>query len=78
MIVDSTRELGAGQTTGSRGTLMGAGAVQDACRVALLDNCQVGVDYEGSYRINWTNSLSEGVEIPYSFNFRIRRATGAA
>ena len=43
---------------------MGAGAVQDACRVALLDNCQVGVDYEGSYRINWTNSLSEGVENP--------------
>ncbi|MCH2626587.1 MAG: molybdopterin-dependent oxidoreductase [Acidimicrobiales bacterium] len=64
VIVDSTRELGAGQTTGSRGTLMGAGAVQDACRVALLDNCQVGVDYEGSYRINWTNSLSEGVENP--------------
>ena len=25
VIVDSTRELGAGQTTGSRGTLMGAG-----------------------------------------------------
>ena len=44
VIVDSTRELGAGQTTGSRGTLMGAGAVQDACRVALLDDCQVGVD----------------------------------
>ena len=64
VIVDSTRELGAGQTTGSRGTLMGAGAVQDACRVALLDDCQVGVDYEGSYRINWTNSLSEGLENP--------------
>ncbi|MDP7068564.1 MAG: molybdopterin-dependent oxidoreductase, partial [Acidimicrobiales bacterium] len=64
VIVDSTRELGAGQTTGSRGTLMGAGAVQDACRVALLDDCQLGVDYEGSYRINWTNSLSEGLENP--------------
>ena len=64
VIVDSTRELGAGQTTGSRGTLMGAGAVQDACRVALLDGCQSGVDYEGSYRINWTNSLSEGLENP--------------
>ena len=73
MIVDSTRELGAGQTTGSRGTLMGAGAVQDACRVALLDNCQVGVDYEGSYRISWTNSLSEGVEKSgYPLNFWIR------
>ena len=37
VIVDSTRELGAGQTTGSRGTLMGAGAVADACRSALAD-----------------------------------------
>ena len=64
VIVDSTRELGAGQTTGSRGTLMGAGAVQDACRNALLDGCQVGFDYEGTYRINWTNSLSEGLENP--------------
>ena len=32
VVVDTTRELGAGQTTGSRGTLMGAGAVQSACR----------------------------------------------
>ncbi|MED5292676.1 MAG: molybdopterin cofactor-binding domain-containing protein [Actinomycetota bacterium] len=64
VIVDSTRELGAGQTTGSRGTLMGAGAVQDACQRALLDGCQVGVDYEGTYRINWTNSLNEGLENP--------------
>ena len=64
VIVDSTRELGAGQTTGSRGTLMGAGAVQDACQSALLDGCQVGVDYEGTYRINWTNSLNEGRENP--------------
>ena len=64
VIVDSTRELGAGQTTGSRGTLMGAGAVQDARQSALLDGCQVGVDYEGTYRINWTNSLNEGLENP--------------
>ena len=64
VIVDSTRELGAGQTTGSRGTLMGAGAVQDACQRALLDGCRVGIDYEGTYRINWTNSLNEGLENP--------------
>ena len=64
VIVDSTRELGAGQTTGSRGTLMGAGAVQDACQSALLDGCQAGIDYEGTYRINWTNSLKEGLENP--------------
>ncbi len=64
VIVDSTRELGAGQTTGSRGTLMGAGAVADACRVALADGCQPEVDYEGEYRIDWTNSLNEGLEHP--------------
>jgi len=64
VIVDSTRELGAGQTTGSRGTLMGAGSVADACKKALADGCKVGVDYEGEYRVDWTNSLSEGVENP--------------
>ena len=64
VIVDSTRELGAGQTTGSRGTLMGAGSVADACRAAVADGCQVGVDYYGEYRVDWTNSLSEGLENP--------------
>ena len=64
VIVDTTRELGAGQTTGSRGTLMGAGSVQDACRKAMADGCRVGVDYEGEYRVDWTNSLSEGLENP--------------
>ncbi len=64
VIVDSTRELGAGQTTGSRGTLMGAGSVSDACRAAMADGCKVGVDYEGEYRVDWTNSLSEGLENP--------------
>jgi xanthine dehydrogenase molybdenum-binding subunit len=64
VIVDSTRELGAGQTTGSRGTLMGAGSVADACRNAMADGCRPGVDYEGEYRVDWTNSLSEGVENP--------------
>jgi aldehyde oxidoreductase len=64
VIVDTTRELGAGQTTGSRGTLMGAGSVQAACQAAIEGGCQVGVDYEGEYRVDWTNSLSEGVEHP--------------
>jgi xanthine dehydrogenase molybdenum-binding subunit len=64
VIVDTTRELGFGQTTGSRGTLMGAGAVQDACRSALADGCRIGVDYLGEYRVDWTNSLSEGLEHP--------------
>ena len=64
VIVDSTRELGAGQTTGSRGTLMGAGSVADACQKAIADGCKVGVDYEGEYRVDWTNSLNEGLENP--------------
>ena len=64
VLVDTPRELGAGQTTGSRGTLMGAGSVADACRVALADGCQVGVDYEGEYRVDWTNSMNDGLENP--------------
>jgi xanthine dehydrogenase molybdenum-binding subunit len=64
VVVDTTRELGAGQTTGSRGTLMGAGAVADACRVAREADCAVGVDHVGEYRVDWTNSLAEDVEHP--------------
>ncbi|HSL59315.1 MAG TPA: molybdopterin cofactor-binding domain-containing protein [Acidimicrobiales bacterium] len=64
VVVDTSRELGAGQTTGSRGTLMGAGAVADACRVARDAGCAPGKDYEGEYRVDWTNSLSEGVANP--------------
>jgi xanthine dehydrogenase molybdenum-binding subunit len=64
VVVDTTRELGAGQTTGSRGTVMGAGAVSDACKRALADGCRAGVDYEGEYRVDWTNSLDEGLENP--------------
>ena len=36
VIVDTTRELGFGQTTGSRGTLMTAGSVAAACATAML------------------------------------------
>ena len=65
VIVDTTRELGLGQTTGSRGTLMGAGAVKNACDAAKAANCAVGVDHVGEYRVDWTNKLGEpGVEHP--------------
>ena len=65
VIVDTTRELGAGQTTGSRGTLMGAGAVKAACEAARAGGGQVGVDYEGEYRVDWTHHLGEpGVDHP--------------
>jgi aldehyde oxidoreductase len=65
VIVDTTRELGAGQTTGSRGTLMGAGSVKAACEAARADGCRTGVDYAGEYRVDWTQHLGEpGVEHP--------------
>ncbi|MEY3167285.1 MAG: hypothetical protein RLZZ343_1088, partial [Actinomycetota bacterium] len=63
VIVDTTRELGFGQTTGSRGTLMGAGAVKAACEAARAANLAIGVDHYGEYRIDWTQKLGE-VENP--------------
>ena len=64
VVVDTTRELGAGQTTGSRGTLMGAGGIKAACHVALENECRPGIDYYGEYRVDWTNSLAEGLDNP--------------
>ncbi|NCG36471.1 MAG: molybdopterin-dependent oxidoreductase [Actinobacteria bacterium] len=64
VIVDTTRELGAGQTTGSRGTILASGSVADACRVALTAGCEVGVEYEGVYTVDWTNSINDGLENP--------------
>ena len=59
VIVDTTRELGFGQTTGSRGTLMTAGSVAAACQVALAANCEVGVDHRGEYVVDWTHHLGD-------------------
>ena len=64
VLVDTSRELGAGQTTGSRGTLMGAGSVADACQKARADGCRVDVDYEGEFRVDWTNKIGDGLEHP--------------
>jgi xanthine dehydrogenase molybdenum-binding subunit len=63
VFVDTTRELGFGQTTGSRGTLMGAGAVKAACDTARANSCAPDVDHVGEYRVDWTNKLGE-VENP--------------
>mgnify|MGYP001453384022 FL=1 len=59
VIIDTTRELGFGQTTGSRGTLMTAGSVAAACQVALAANCEVGVDHHGEYVVDWTHHLGD-------------------
>ncbi len=59
VIVDTTRELGFGQTTGSRGTLMTAGSVAAACATALAANCEVDVDHHGEYVVDWTHHLGD-------------------
>ena len=59
VIVDTTRQLGFGQTTGSRGTLMTAGSVSEACAAALAAGCAPGVDYEGEYLVDWTQKLGD-------------------
>jgi aldehyde oxidoreductase len=59
VIVDTTRELGFGQTTGSRGTLMAAGAVQQACRAAMAAGCAPEVDHEGEHLVDWTHHLGD-------------------
>jgi xanthine dehydrogenase molybdenum-binding subunit len=64
VVVDTRRELGAGQTTGSRATLMSAGAIADACRQADEDGRRPDVDYLGEHRVDWTNSLAEGLAHP--------------
>jgi xanthine dehydrogenase molybdenum-binding subunit len=59
VIVDTTRELGFGQTTGSRGTLMAAGSVCDACMAALAGECAEEVDFVGEHLIDWTQHLGD-------------------
>ena len=57
--VDTTHELGFGQTTGSRGTLMAAGSVAAACRAALAGGCLAGVTYHGEHVVDWTQHLGD-------------------
>ena len=59
VIVDTTRELGFGQTTGSRGTLMAAGSVQRACEAALVAGCTPDVDHHGEHVVDWTHHLGD-------------------
>ena len=65
VIVDTTRQLGFGQTTGSRGTLMAAASVQNACANANADGRKHNVDYVGEHVVDWTQHLGDpGVENP--------------
>jgi aldehyde oxidoreductase len=64
IVVDTTRELGTGRTSGSRGTLMVAGSLKAAFAEARRGGCRAEVDYEGEYVIDWTNSFEDDVEHP--------------
>lgn len=64
VLVDTTRELGAGQTTGSRATLMAAGAIRGACQAAIRNGCEIGVDYHGEFRVDSTTSIEAGSATP--------------
>ena len=59
VVVDTTRQLGFGQTTGSRGTLMTAGSVQRACEAALAAGCAPDVDHSGEWVVDWTQKLGD-------------------
>ncbi|MEI7547397.1 MAG: molybdopterin cofactor-binding domain-containing protein, partial [Actinomycetota bacterium] len=59
VIVDTTRELGFGQTTGSRGTLMVAASVQKACQVAIGAGCATDVDHFAEHVVDWTQKLGD-------------------
>ena len=59
VIVDTTRQLGFGQTTGSRGTLMVAASVQKACQVALQHECAADVDHYAEHVVDWTQKLGD-------------------
>ena len=59
VIVDTTRQLGFGQTTGSRGTLMAAASVQKACAVALAADCAPDVDHYAEHVVDWTQKLGD-------------------
>ena len=59
VIVDTTRELGFGQTTGSRGTLMTAGSVKAACDAAKAAGCTPDVDHYGEHVVDWTHHLGD-------------------
>ena len=59
VIVDTTRQLGFGQTTGSRGTLMVAGSVQKACQVALANGCTPDIDHYAEHVVDWTQKLGD-------------------
>jgi xanthine dehydrogenase molybdenum-binding subunit len=59
VIVDTSRELGFGQTTGSRGTLMTAGSVKSACDAARAAGFAPDVDHVGEHVVDWTHHLGD-------------------
>ena len=65
VLVDTERELGTGQTTASRATVLGGNAVIDAARklkAAGTVEELAGREFEGEYRVDWTTP--NGVDEP--------------
>ena len=78
VIVDTTRELGVGQTTGLAGHADGRrlGGRRRAGG-PLADGCRPGVDYEGEYRVDWTNRARRRARAPdHPLDLRLRRPAG--
>jgi xanthine dehydrogenase molybdenum-binding subunit len=59
VVVDTTRQLGFGQTTGSRGTLMAAASVKAACDAAKAAGCAPDTDHCGEHVVDWTQHLGD-------------------
>ena len=76
VIVDTTRELGAGQTTGSRGTLMGAGSVADACRAAPTAAAPASTTRASTASTGPTSSATGRRAPRHPLDVRLRRADG--
>jgi xanthine dehydrogenase molybdenum-binding subunit len=59
VVVDTERDLGTGQTTASRATVLGGNAVIDAARKLEAAGCPedlVGREFEGEFVCDWTTS----------------------
>ena len=59
VVVDTTRELGARPDHRVAGHADGRGRGAGGLRAAMAGGCQPGVDYEGEYRVDWTNKLGD-------------------
>ena len=79
VIVDTTRELGFGQTTGQpRHADGGRRRCSRRAQAALAAGCAPDVDYDGEHVVDWTQKLGDP-DVPepdHPLGVRLRRAAG--